>query len=109
MQSLKFVDPLNPRDAFTGGRTNAARLLVGTEGTTYKIRYIDITSLYPDINKNGVYPVGHPIILTDNLERLFHAVLPYRCNNKLMFPLCRTCAETQNSNTRVITVPLSAR
>ena len=25
---------------------------------------------------------------------LFHPVLPYRANGKLMFPLCRTCAET---------------
>ena len=27
---------------------------------------------------------------------LFHPVLPYRCNNKLMFPLCRMCAEAMN-------------
>ena len=108
VQSLNIVDPLNPRDAFAGGRTKAATLLVRTEGTTDKIRYIDFTSLYPDINKNGVYPVGHIIILTDNLEQvdvcnyfglvkcdveppccLLHPVSPYRCNNKLMFPLCR--------------------
>ena len=51
VQYLNIVDPLNPRDAFTVGRINTARLLVRTAGTTDKIRYIDFTSLYPDINK----------------------------------------------------------
>ena len=25
-------------------------------------------------------------------KRLYHPVLPYRCNNKLLFCICRTCA-----------------
>lgn len=28
-------------------------------------------------------------------QELYHPVLPYRCHHKLMFPLCRTCAEKQ--------------
>ena len=109
-----IVDPLNPRDAFYGGRVNATKLLVKTESITAKIKYVDFTSLYPDINKNGVYPVGHPTIFTENIDPdvssyfgliqcdvlaprgLYHAVLPFKCHNKLMFALCRTCAqETQ--------------
>ncbi|GFQ82694.1 uncharacterized protein TNCT_323521 [Trichonephila clavata] len=31
-------------------------------------------------------------------NNLFHPLLPFRCNGKLMFPLCRTCAETLNQN-----------
>ena len=27
---------------------------------------------------------------------LFLPVLPYKCNGKLMFPLCRLCCETEN-------------
>lgn len=27
-------------------------------------------------------------------QKLFYPVLPYRCNKKLLFPSCRTCAET---------------
>ena len=46
-----IVDPLNPRDAFTGGRTNASRLLVKTAGTGVRVKYIDFTSLYPDIKQ----------------------------------------------------------
>jgi hypothetical protein len=30
-------------------------------------------------------------------QRLYHPVLPYRCNKKLMFCLCRTCAHTSAS------------
>ena len=30
---------------------------------------------------------------------LLHSVLPQRCNGKLMFPLCRTCAEQENKTT----------
>jgi len=29
-------------------------------------------------------------------KRLYHPVLPFRCNNKLLFCLCRTCALEQN-------------
>ena len=63
VDSLKdIVDPLNPRDAFYVGPVNATKLLVKTESTTTNIKYVDFTSLYPDINKNGVYPVGHPLM-----------------------------------------------
>ena len=72
---------------------------------------MDFTSLYPDINKNGVYPVGQPTIFTENIHPdvsryfgliqcdvlasrgLYDAVLSFKCHNKLMFALCRTCAQ----------------
>jgi len=31
-------------------------------------------------------------------ERLYHPVLPFSCNNKLMFCLCRTCVLTSSSS-----------
>ena len=73
--------------------------------------YYDFTSLYPWVNKYGKYPTKHPEFIynptNQNLDDyfgiatctvlppsdLFHPVLPYRCGNKLVFPLCRTCAE----------------
>ena len=55
VDSLQFVDPLNPRDAFCGGRTDAIKLYHHvTPGQ--KIHYIDHTSLYPWVNKTCVYP-----------------------------------------------------
>ena len=57
--------------------------------------------------------VGRPHIITENIDDistyfglikctvlpprgLFHPVLPYRTQGKLMFPLCKTCADTCN-------------
>ena len=61
--SQRFVEPLNPRDAFFGGRTNAVKLHHSvTPGE--KIHYNDVTSLYPWVNKYAMYPVGHPQIFT---------------------------------------------
>ena len=64
-----------------------------------------------------MYPVGHPTITYNNLtdvdvrqyfrlvkcdvlppRQLLHPVLPYRCNQKLMFVFCRTCAETEQQS-----------
>ncbi|XP_071094506.1 uncharacterized protein [Haliotis cracherodii] len=107
--------PLNPRDAFYGGRTNATRLCYeAQEGET--IKYIDICSLYPYICKTGAFPTGHPALLhqppVDTLfelkgliqyrvlppKRLYHPLLPYRSGGKLLCPLCRTCADTRSDS-----------
>ena len=60
-----FVSPLNPRDAFFGGRTNAVKLHHVVDLPDEKIHYQDVTSLYPWVNKYGVYPVKHPQIITN--------------------------------------------
>ena len=112
LNSFDLVAPLNPRDAFYGGRTGAVALhSVAGEGE--EIRYTDITSLYPWVNKNGCYPVGHPLIVTQPFDQsihsyfgialvdilppagLFHPVLPVRIEGKLTFPLCRSCVEEE--------------
>ena len=108
INTFELVTPLEPRDAFFGGRTEATALYtIAAEGET--ITYIDFTSLYPAINKYGLYPTGFPQILfqpedqeinhyfgiakVDILppERLYHPVLPVRQNGKLTFPLCSAC------------------
>ncbi len=63
IDGMDIAEPLNPRHAFYGGRTHAARLYakVGEGGV---IRYCDFVSLYPTINKLGKMPVGHPILVT---------------------------------------------
>lgn len=110
VQELDFQDPLNPRDSLYGGRTNAIRLFC-TEGD---MRYVDVCSLYPYVLKYRPFPVGHPEVLSDNFgdlrayfglikcrvlppRGLYHPVLPYRSGGKLLFPLCRTCAEQRQS------------
>ena len=80
------------------------------------LKYYDITSLYPYINKTAEYPVGHPeILLEEDLppdahlkdyfglarvqvqppRKLLHPVLGLKVDHKLMFPLCKACAEGQ--------------
>ncbi|KAI8493979.1 hypothetical protein Bbelb_283260 [Branchiostoma belcheri] len=104
---------LNARDAFYGGRTNATRLYYkADEAADEKLNHEDFTSLYPCINKYGKYPTHHPKIIVENFDelsnyfgvvkckvlpprKLYHPVLPDRVGNKLMFHLCRKCAETR--------------
>ena len=47
---------------FFGGRTNATRLHYKA-GPGQTIEYADFTSLYPSVNKQCRYPVGHPQII----------------------------------------------
>ena len=111
VDGLRVVPPLEPRDAFFGGRTEAFTLHAETKECD-KIKYYDVTSLYPFINKTGKYVVGHPVVATENFRKLdtyeglvkckvipprglFLPVLPQKVNDKLVFALCRTCASTQ--------------
>ena len=55
----QVVGPLNPRDAFYEGRTNAAKLLYKFKNSKLG-RYIDFCSLYPTVQYYQKYPIGHP-------------------------------------------------
>lgn len=77
------------------------------------IKYLDFTSWYPFVNKTFPYPVGHPTIITQPQTtdltgyfglfqstilpsyELYHPVLPYKTQGKLLFPLCRSCADSE--------------
>ena len=112
----EIVEPLNPRDAFYGGRTNATKLQY-----TFKEnecgRYVDFCSLNPTVQYYQKYPVGHStkILNPEKYDKswyglikckvvpprkLYHPVLPQRIKvdsyEKLVFTLCKTCAETRN-------------
>jgi len=105
VKRLEFTDALNPRDAFCGGRTNAAKLYHQVNPTE-KIYYLDYTGLYPWLNKTACYPKGHPTFIsqpgTVDIRRyfgfvkckilppheLYPPVLPYHHNGLLTFPLC---------------------
>ena len=112
MNNMSWVSPLDPREAFYGGRTGMAKCYHKAEEKE-KISYEDFTSLYPTINKYGTYRVGHPqiivnpgsknirdyfgIALVDVIapEKLLHPVLPVKLNGKLMFLLFVKCVEEQ--------------
>ena len=108
--------PLNTRDALFGDRKEAMRLH-HTAGDGETIQYDNVMSLYPYKFKYFKFPIGHPMIhvgdacqdmqtmlLKDGLMKfsilplrcLFHPVLPFRCNKRLLFCPCRSCAMEQN-------------
>jgi hypothetical protein len=111
--NFQYKEVLNPREAFMGGRTNATCLKYKCKKGE-KIHYRDFTSLYPYINKYGIYPIGHPEIInkfssTDISKyqgiikcvvlpprKLFHPVLPTKQGLKLVFGLCNTCMNTKS-------------
>ena len=68
------------------------------------------------MNSRCPYPVGHPKIITEDFDSdlrnyfgllkvtvippqsLYIPVLPMRCNGRLVFALCKCCAEEQNQD-----------
>ena len=110
-----FAGPLDPRDAFFGGRTNVTKLTYDFKQGE-KGRYVDFVSLYPTVQYYKRYPVGHPLRIFDPQSYdndwfgfikckmlpprgLYHPVLPVKIqcgpSHKLLFPLCGACAETK--------------
>ena len=112
IKDMSWVTPLNPREAFFGGRTGLTKCHYQAQDNE-EILYEDFTSLYPTINKYGTYPVGHPEIILNPVdqsihsyfgiakvdvlapEKLLHPVLPVTFNEKLLFPLCVKCVQDQ--------------
>ena len=106
LKTFQPVEPLNPRDSFFEGWTNVVCLYAEAKESE-AIHYVDINSLYPYVNKNKTYPVGHPDILLNPADqdiakvktlappRLYHPVLPVRACGKLTSPLCGKCVEEQ--------------
>jgi hypothetical protein len=114
----KVIEKINISDSFYGGRTNATKLYYKCRENE-EIHYADFTSLYSWVNFYCIYPKGHPTILKDikinEIDKIFgfikckilppkmlyHPVLPLKLTTnkfeKLVFPLCYTCAIT-NSN-----------
>ncbi|XP_013885698.1 uncharacterized protein LOC106533804 [Austrofundulus limnaeus] len=99
-----------------GGCTCAVWLLFSAQ-LDETVEYMDFCSLYPSVNAEGVYPIGHPKIIYRDFDepenyfgfiratvepprKLFFPVLPFKTSRgKLVFTLCRTCAETNNQRT----------
>ena len=122
--NCNIVGPLDPRDAFFGGRTGPITLYKKVEEEEgERIDYVDVCSLYPWVNKYCEYPVGHPKIITENFEEmsadqkdkdryfglvkgtflpprnLIHPVLPWKSpTGKLCFTLCRMCCAKNNQD-----------
>jgi hypothetical protein len=106
---IELIEQIKPRDAFYGGRTESFIRHFKTN-SHQKIKYYDFCSLYPFIQKTKPLPVGHPIIITKdfgNIDDYFgliklkvlaprgldYPVLPIRSKKRLVFALCKKCAD----------------
>lgn len=95
---------IKPRDALFGGRVNASKLYHKCSSDE-KIKHYDIRSLYPYVQKYGIFPFGHQKIINSNFEsidkyfglinctvlpprNLLFPILPIKTKNKLLFTLC---------------------
>ena len=107
--NMNLSEPLSPHAAFKGDRTNASRLYYKIQPGE-KIMHYDIVSLYVSVNKKDEYPLGHPLIILSGFgdiksyfgliyckvlppDEYLYPVLPTTTNGKLVFTLCRRCAE----------------
>ena len=117
--SYSLSSRLTPREALYGGRCETFSLHASCTDTSV-IKYVDVQSLYPYVCKNKHYPIGHPRCLigpdlrkfgmdVNKFEGLVKCkvlpprglhipLLPSHINKKLMFVLCRKCAETENQS-----------
>ena len=117
-KTCSTVTPIKIRDSFFGGRVSPVTLYHNVQPGE-KIRYLDVTSLYPFITLTGAYPITHPKIINSaadidyTLESyyglvklkilpprgLYIPVLPMRGGGKLLFPLCLKCATREYQQT----------
>ena len=98
--------------------TNATKLLYNFKENECGT-YVDFCCLYPTVQYYQKYPIGHPTKIFSPKKydkswyglikcrvilprKLYHPVLPQRIKvdsyEKLVFTLCKTCAETRNQN-----------
>ena len=112
----EIVEPLNPRDAFYGGRTNATKLLYNFKdnGTLRRfLFFISNSPVLPKISNWSPYQNIQPRKYDKSWyglikckvvppKGLYHSVLPQRIKvdsyEKLVFTFCKACAETRNQN-----------
>ena len=131
VESYALSSPLSPREALFGGRCETFALHAQST-TEFVIKYVDVQSLYPYVCKNKHYPIGHPrCLIGPDLKKmgtdinkyeglvkckvlppkgLHIPLLPSHINEKLMFVLCKRCAElgnqgkcTHSDNSRALT------
>ena len=79
VKSLNIQKPINLRDCYFGGRTNAF-VLHKKFTNSEKGHYVDFTSLYPDILKYKRFPVGHPARIVNKFHGISTEKYDGNCN-----------------------------
>ena len=84
VKSLQIQEPINLRDCYFGGRTNALTLHKKFEGNE-KGHYVDFTSLYPAVMKYKRFPIGHPQRIIDKFE----GIMVEKCSGDCIYNNCQ--------------------
>ncbi|KAG8235683.1 hypothetical protein J437_LFUL014027 [Ladona fulva] len=80
-----FTDsPIDPWDAFFGGRTNCVRMFHKAE--VESLEECPPLKVVEGLVKCMVVPP----------PSLYYPILPFRANGKILFPMCKTCALEEN-------------
>jgi len=66
-KKLRKYGGASMRESFFGGRTNNIQFSYKV-GANESIEYKDVTSEYPFVLKNFLYPIGHPMIIRKNFD-----------------------------------------
>lgn len=110
VRTYDLLPPIHVSDAMTGGRTEVFWLYKKIEEGE-RLKYVDFTSLYPAVMREGPYPIGHPEVIRGNFgdiksyyglfkikiaapRNLWLPVLGQKFEKKLFFASCRTCLES---------------
>ena len=83
VKSLNIQDPINLRDCYFGGRTNALTLYKKFPKNE-KGKYVDFTSLYPAVMKYKRYPIGHP----QRVINRFKGITVEKCQGNCIYNKC---------------------
>ena len=72
-----MVTPLDPQDAFFGGRCNVTKLIYDF-GEKERGKYVDFYSLYPSVNFWNDYPVGIPKKIFGKYSKKWYIILSFQ-------------------------------
>ena len=110
MQTHQTPLPLDPRDSFFGGRTNAYQLYKRVEGDEGILDY-NFKSLYLYVNKYCCYPIGQPQIISQPpLDQGLDPYFGLVCCTILPPPICciPSCRTDAARSSRFRCVPLAS-
>ena len=86
VESLNIHNPINLRDCYFGGRTNALTLHKEfEEEEDEKGQYLDFTSLYPAVMKYKRFPIGHP----ERIINKFRGIQTEKCQGNCIYRECK--------------------
>jgi hypothetical protein len=126
--TFPYIEPLNIKQAVAGGRTESIQRFLSSGAGDSKIMSTDVISMYPAVLMRKTYPISSlriirpPLAYEVTTEQLLSCegvacidflaprtlhlpVLFVHANDRLLFPLCRSCVEEGDLGKEKILAP----